>query len=83
MVVGHLHTIDLLQKSDKAAKSKSEEEPMTYEALKDLQPGDGKRACGRSPQTFEHMLHVLRIDCLDVYDCRGSTLGNTSRFATP
>ena len=33
---------------------------MTYEQLKDLKPGDFKRACGVSPQTFEHMLQVLR-----------------------
>ena len=34
---------------------------MTYEHMKDLPPGDFKRACGVSPQTFEHMLQVLRI----------------------
>ena len=33
---------------------------MTYEQLKDLKPGDFKRACGVSPQTFEKMLRVLR-----------------------
>jgi DDE superfamily endonuclease len=33
---------------------------MTYEQLKDLKPGDCKRACGVSPQTFEQMLQVLR-----------------------
>jgi hypothetical protein len=33
---------------------------MTYEQLKDLKPGDFKRACGVSPQTFEHMLQVLQ-----------------------
>lgn len=33
---------------------------MTYEQLKDLKPGDFKRACGVSPQTFEKMWHVLR-----------------------
>ena len=32
---------------------------MTYDQLKDLQPGDFKRACGVSPQTFEKMLYVL------------------------
>jgi hypothetical protein len=33
---------------------------MTYEQMKDLQPGDFKRVCGVYPQTFEQMLHVLR-----------------------
>ena len=33
---------------------------MTYERMKDLQPGDFKRACGVHPQTFETMLQVLR-----------------------
>jgi hypothetical protein len=33
---------------------------MTYDQLKDLQPGTFKRACGVSPQTFEKMLHVLQ-----------------------
>jgi hypothetical protein len=33
---------------------------MTYEQLKDLQPGDFKRACGIHPQTFETMLQVLQ-----------------------
>lgn len=33
---------------------------MTYEQLKDLKPGDFKRACGVSTQTFEDMRHVLR-----------------------
>ena len=33
---------------------------MTYEQLKDLKPGDFKRACGVSPQTFEDMRHILR-----------------------
>ena len=33
---------------------------MTYEQMKDLKPGDFKRACGVQPQTFETMLHVLR-----------------------
>ena len=33
---------------------------MTYEQLKDLKPGDFKRACGVHPQTFEKMLYVLR-----------------------
>jgi Helix-turn-helix of DDE superfamily endonuclease len=33
---------------------------MTYEQMKDLKPGDFKRACGVHPQTFEKMLHVLR-----------------------
>jgi hypothetical protein len=33
---------------------------MTYEQMKDLQPGDFKRACGVYPQTFETMLQVLR-----------------------
>lgn len=33
---------------------------MTYEQLKDLKPGEFKRACGVSPQTFENMRHVLR-----------------------
>jgi hypothetical protein len=34
---------------------------MTYEQMKDLKPGDFKRACGVYPQTFEQMLQVLRI----------------------
>ena len=33
---------------------------MTYEQMKDLKPGDFKRACGVQPQTFELMLQVLR-----------------------
>ena len=33
---------------------------MTYEQMKDLKPGDFKRACGVYPQTFEQMLQVLR-----------------------
>jgi Helix-turn-helix of DDE superfamily endonuclease len=33
---------------------------MTYEQMKDLKPGDFKRACGVHPQTFETMLQVLR-----------------------
>lgn len=33
---------------------------MTYEQMKDLKPGDFKRACGVYPQTFETMLQVLR-----------------------
>lgn len=33
---------------------------MTYEPLKDLKPGDFKRACGVYPQTFEQMVQVLR-----------------------
>src|SRR5512143_723273 len=33
---------------------------MTYEQLKDLKPGNFKRACGVSPQTFKKMRHVLR-----------------------
>jgi hypothetical protein len=33
---------------------------MTYEPMKDLKPGDCKRACGVQPQTFATMLHVLR-----------------------
>ena len=33
---------------------------MTYERMKDLKPGDFKRACGVYPQTFETMLQVLR-----------------------
>jgi hypothetical protein len=33
---------------------------MTYEQMKNLKPGDFKRACGGHPQTFETMLQVLR-----------------------
>ena len=33
---------------------------MTYEQMKNLPPGDFKRACGVHPQTFETMLQVLR-----------------------
>jgi hypothetical protein len=33
---------------------------MTYEQMKELQPGDFKRACGVYPRTFETMLQVLR-----------------------
>jgi hypothetical protein len=33
---------------------------MTYEQMKNLKPGDFKRACGVYPQTFEAMLQVLR-----------------------
>jgi hypothetical protein len=33
---------------------------MTYKQMKDLKPGDFKRACGVQPQTFETMLQVLR-----------------------
>jgi Helix-turn-helix of DDE superfamily endonuclease len=33
---------------------------MTYEQMKDLKPGDFKRACGVHPQTFEPLLQVLR-----------------------
>jgi hypothetical protein len=33
---------------------------MTYEQMKDLKPGDFKRACGVHPHTFETMLQVLR-----------------------
>lgn len=33
---------------------------MTYEQMKDLKPGDFKRACGVHPQLFEKMLQVLR-----------------------
>ena len=33
---------------------------MTYEQMKNLKPGDFKRACGVHPQTFETMLQVLR-----------------------
>ena len=33
---------------------------MTYEQMKNLQPGDFKRACGVHPQTFATMLQVLR-----------------------
>jgi hypothetical protein len=32
---------------------------MPYEPMKDLQPGDCKRACGVQPQPFETMRHVL------------------------
>jgi hypothetical protein len=33
---------------------------MIYEQMKDLKPGDFKRACGVHPHTFETMLHVLQ-----------------------
>lgn len=33
---------------------------MTYEQMKDLPPGDFKRACGVHPQTFQTMLQVLQ-----------------------
>jgi hypothetical protein len=33
---------------------------MTYEQMKNLPPGDFKRACGVPPQTFETMLQVLQ-----------------------
>src|SRR5262245_30632638 len=33
---------------------------MTYEHMKDVPPGDFKRACGVHPQTCETMLQVLR-----------------------
>ena len=33
---------------------------MTYEQMKDLKPGDFKRACGAHPHTFETMLQVLQ-----------------------
>ena len=33
---------------------------MTYEQMKDLKPGDFKRACGDHPHTFETMLQVLQ-----------------------
>ena len=33
---------------------------MTYEQMKDLKPGDFKRACGVHPHTFETMLQVLQ-----------------------
>jgi hypothetical protein len=33
---------------------------MTYKPLKDLQPGNCKRACGVQPPTFETMAQVLR-----------------------
>jgi hypothetical protein len=33
---------------------------MTYEQMKDLKPGNFKRACGVHPQTFETMVQVLR-----------------------
>jgi hypothetical protein len=33
---------------------------MTYEQMKNLPPGDFKRACGVHPQTFALMLQVLR-----------------------
>jgi hypothetical protein len=33
---------------------------MTYEQMKDLPPGDFKRACGVHPQTFQIMLRVLQ-----------------------
>ena len=32
---------------------------MTYEQMKELKPGDFKRACGVYPRTFETMLQVL------------------------
>lgn len=33
---------------------------MLYEQMKDLKPGDFKRACGVHPQIFDKMLQVLR-----------------------